>query len=425
MSATIQRNMTVLVVGHGLAGKLTVSALMKFASGNLRIVVVESRDFYEADVLAPAFIAKPDLYAKVSTAQALSREAGVQYVHDVVESIVAPQSTGKPYSVDLKSGAKIEAQAVICCVGSSVPLVKPETGVTQEERDRQLASARKAIGAANRILVGGAGAVAVEMAGTACALKSASAKVLLAVSGETVLSDAFPPAVRARTAAYLASQGVEILKKSKVIGPEPLDFSAAPATYKLAGGSTVHADVFLPAFATFSLPFVAHVDGATDARGRLVVDGKLQSVKLPGVFAVACASADTILNIDIITGAAKTAAFNASAFLLGAPLQAYKRAAPELKSEPWLNFQLGEYSWLNLPAKMRPLSFCCGWPLPCVCCLPGCCTPCGYSCANPEGKGVSQCFRMMLVDCGGLPHLKKMKKPGNSSAAPTPATMVH
>ena len=49
----------------------------------------------------------------------------------------------------------------------------------------------------------------------------------------------------------------------------------------------MNADVFLPSFSSFALPSMPSVESATtDARGRLLVDGALQSLKMPGVFAV-------------------------------------------------------------------------------------------------------------------------------------------
>ena len=410
---TVLNDKTVLVIGHGLAGKTTVAALQR---NGVRILVVESRNYYEPDTIAPLILSRSAVQATFTVPQSLSRVPGVEYIEGTVDTI--DKSEGR-LRVVLKTGEKISADAVVCCTGSTIPFLKPDLGAMPEERRNQLASARKAIAKAKTILVAGGGPVGIELAGAVCELKAQSAKVILAVSGETILHDGFPMGMRTRVAKVLTNAGVQILPNAKVTGSQ-IKASLTPSAYELSDGSTVNADVFLPSFSSFELPSMPSVEGATDPRGRLLVDGSLQSVKIPGVFAVACASVDKILNIPVVEGAAKVAAANACAFAHAAPLKQYK--TKDVPAEPWLHFIWGEYSLLNLP--VGPLSFCCGWPLPCLCCLPGCCMPCGYSCTRPEGKGVSQTLQKLMVDGKNLPHYQKMKSPGNDLAAPTPAQMV-
>lgn len=410
MSAT----KTVLVIGHGLAGKTTVAALQRTG---VRILVVESRNYYEPDTIAPLVLSRSAVQATFTVPQSLSRVPGVEYVEGTVDTI--DKSEGR-IRVVLKTGEKISADAVVCCTGSTIPFLKPDVGATPEERRNQLASARKAISKAKTILVAGGGPVGLELAGAMFELKSQSAKVILAVSGETILHEGFPMGMRTRVAKVLTDAGVQILPNAKVSGAQ-IKASLTPAAYELSDGSTVNADVFLPSFSSFALPSMPSVESATtDARGRLLVDGALQSLKMPGVFAVGCASVDRVLNLDVIEGAAKAAAANACAFAHAAPLKPY--TPKEVPAEPWLHFIWGEYSLLNLP--MGPVPFLCGWPLPCLCCLPGCCMPCGYSCSRPEGKGVSQTLQKLMIDGKNLPHYQKMKSPGNELAAPTPAQML-
>ena len=72
----------------------------------------------------------------------------------------------------------------------------------------------------------------------------------------------------------------------------------------------------------------------------------------------------------------------------------------------------GTYSQVNIegcPPLIRALTFLCGFPLPCVCCLPGCCMPCGFSCASADGKGANQFFNFMMFKQNVLPALPHAK----------------
>lgn len=410
----------ILVVGHGVAGKLTSAALAK--AGGARILVVESREFWEADVMSPVLLSRPEAYAKFSGGQAVARLPGVSYVQGVVTRL--DRLEGGRYGVGLATGEMLKVDAVVLAVGSTLPLLKPAVGATRMERDAELASARKAIGEAQTILIGGGGSVGVEIAGAVAELKQPSAKVTLVVSGATVLSDGFPSGTRERLAAHMRSKGVEIVPNEKVVSPQPLSFADRKATYTLSSGKTLEADCFLPGFCSFSVPFMAAHKGAVDARGKIVVDAALQSVVLPGVFAVACSTGDGMLNMPEIQAQAKSVAQNALAFLAGAPLA--PRAVPggpKFEAEPWVHFQWGAYSLLNLPGPMAACARCCGWPFPCFCCCPGCCMPCGFSCCPPEGQGPGQFFQTMMFSLKGPPVMDILGKPGIPTA-PTPAAMA-
>ena len=127
---------TVLVIGHGLAGKTTVAALQR---NGVRILVVESRNYYEPDTIAPLILSRSAVQATFTVPQSLSRVPGVEYVEGTVDTI--DKSEGR-VRVVLKTGEKISADAVVCCTGSTIPLLKPDLGAMPEERRNQLASAR-------------------------------------------------------------------------------------------------------------------------------------------------------------------------------------------------------------------------------------------------------------------------------------------
>ena len=236
MSAT----KTVLVIGHGLAGKTTVAALQRTG---VRILVVESRNYYEPDTIAPLVLSRSAVQATFTVPQSLSRVPGVEYVEGTVDTI--DKSEGR-IRVVLKTGEKISADAVVCCTGSTIPFLKPDVGATPEERRNQLASARKAISKAKTILVAGGGPVGLELAGAMFELKSQSTKVILAVSGETILHEGFPMGMRTRVAKVLTDAGVQILPNAKVSGAQ-IKASLTPAAYELSDGSTVNPVTLTPA----------------------------------------------------------------------------------------------------------------------------------------------------------------------------------
>ena len=275
---------SVLVIGHGLAGRCTVAALNKI--GGYKITVVDAREVYEPDAIGPVFLCRPEVHDKFSTPAAAYHVNNVNYIKGTVKTLEAHENG---YCITLKGGQKQTAGAVIMCVGSSIPLVKPSLGSEQTERLAELSSARTAIAAAKSILVAGGGSVGVETAGSMALLKSPSAKLFVAVSEETVLTSAFSSGTRSRLSKHMLATGVtEIIGNAKVVGPLPLAYSQTPTTYTLSNGRTIEADVFVPAFSSFQAGFLsAAAEGSVNSRGQLVVDKYLQSVKLPGVFAVA------------------------------------------------------------------------------------------------------------------------------------------
>lgn len=406
----------IIVIGNGLAGRSVAKMLTKSFFGN--IVCIDSRSFYEPDSIAPVFLNRPDIEKKYTVSQTCYHVEGVAYVEGVVQGV---STCDDEYNVMLHSGKSHAASAVVVCVGASIPLFKPALGASQAARAAELAAARKAITEADTILVAGGGTVGVEVAGAAALLKKPSAKLLVAVSGDTILSSDWPAGVRERLAKHMLSHGVtEIMGHSKVIGEASQVYSTTPGTYTLESGKTIAADVFLPAFSTVSAPFMAAVEGAVSPRGAIAVDSTLQSVKMPGVFAVACTSVDTIVNMLSIQAQCKVVAHNVHAYLERQPLRAYTGpSGPKMDAEPWVHYQWGVHSVVNLPPPCNICGICCGWPLPCFCCLPGCCMPCGFSCCPPEGQGVSQFMNTMVLEGKKGPpqaaHLKHEEAPASTT----------
>ena len=43
--------------------------------------------------------------------------------------------------------------------------------------------------------------------------------------------------------------------------------------------------------------------------------------------------------------------------------------------DPWVHYRWGNYTIMNLRAPLDTVTWLCGFPFPCFCCLPGCCMP--------------------------------------------------
>lgn len=373
----------IIVIGHGVCGKLVVSKLLandhaqrqemqpvperegfrerteskvrrliKDALADklsVTITVVESRDFYEADALGPMYLSKPYFRAYRSLRQAETRCRGVTYVQGTVDKLEHEGSTGFAVTI----GSKVlHATAIVLCTGTSVPVMKPLVGQEEVSRLAELNEARMAIRSARRVLIAGGGAVGIESAGGVKELMRSDAKLTIVMSEALPLTAAQPIWLREALAQQLAADGVELIANAKVLGS--LDYCAVPGRYELSSGHAIEADVFLPLFTTCPTAFLRHVEGATDSRGRLRIEpATLQSTALPGLFAVGCSDLTNqpgeLLNVGRFGAQAQCAATNAVHHARGEELMRYQPAANGLYgvalakcgfltdgSEPWI-----------------------------------------------------------------------------------------
>ena len=302
-------------------------------------------------------------------------------------------------------------------------MLKPKLGESKKDHVARFEKARGAITAAKTIMIVGAGPVGVELAGSVAKLKKPSTKIILVATNETILDDGFKASARANLAKFMESEGIEICYSSRVVGPADAlasdDEITTPGTYtveKKDGKTTeIQADVYLRSFSKFNSPLAKSDRGdVLDPRGKVIVDEFLQSTVHPGVFAIACTNADKVINVDIIGTEAKVVAANALAVCASSnegtamvpKLTPY--GTPAFTADPWVHYRWGDYSIFNLPAPMDSVSWLCGFPFPCFCCVPGCCMPCGFSCSAPEGAGPSQFVKRMLTG-GELPASAMMR----------------
>jgi NADH dehydrogenase FAD-containing subunit len=413
---------TVVLIGHGVSGKFVMKELANQGLGKINLVVVESREHWECDSLSPVFLYDDEQFEKNSAPVFGKMVDGVTYMNDVVAS-VAPAKGGSKYTVALQSGGdSIEASAVICATGSHIPLLKPKLGETKAAHKARFEAARTAISGAKTIMVVGAGPVGIELAGSAAKLKSPDAKVVLVASNDTILYDGFKASARASLTTFMESEGVQMSYNSKVTGPANAlgdDEILTPGTYQVKQGDKtvdIQADVYLRSYSTFNSPLAKSDKGAVvDARGKVIVDEYLQSTVYPGVFAISCSTADNIINQDTIGASAKVVAANALAVAASAGgegdamvTKLTPLGAPAHTADPWVHYRWGDYTVMNLPAPMDRVSWLCGFPFPCFCCVPGCCMPCGYSCSPAEGRGPSQALKKMILD-GDSPMVTMMR----------------
>jgi glycine/D-amino acid oxidase-like deaminating enzyme len=114
----------VVVIGHGLAGRTVAETMRKQTrkTGDVEIVVVEANDFYEADAASTMFLAFPEVREKSTVPQWRLRVEGVRYVTDTVTAV---RESLVGLDVALASGETLAANAVVCCAGFGLPVLKP------------------------------------------------------------------------------------------------------------------------------------------------------------------------------------------------------------------------------------------------------------------------------------------------------------
>jgi NADH dehydrogenase FAD-containing subunit len=153
-----------VIIGHGLAGRETAKMLLA-SKADTSITVIEANDYYESDICGPKSLSSPSLYTKnFSAPQYQLAIEGVEYVTAKVLDITKKEG-GDGYSVKTSTGASIPATAVVVCTGFSSGLIKPAVGSLWEDRKKELDEHRKAIAAADNVIIAGGGAVGVDING--------------------------------------------------------------------------------------------------------------------------------------------------------------------------------------------------------------------------------------------------------------------
>nr|WP_255371919.1 FAD-dependent oxidoreductase [Cellulosimicrobium sp. CUA-896] len=178
--------------------------------------------------------------------------------------------------VTTRSGARLEADAVVLAVGSAPvrPAGWEAARVLHSAADA--AALRALVRPGLRLTVVGAGWIGAELAGVAAA---AGAQVTVVEAGATPLERQFGPVVGAHVAPWYAAAGVRLVTGAAVV-------EVRPDGVLLADGTDVPADVVLAAIG--ARPATSWLDGAVplDARGAVPVDATGAVEGVPGVWAV-------------------------------------------------------------------------------------------------------------------------------------------
>jgi NADH dehydrogenase FAD-containing subunit len=400
----------IIIIGNGLSGFQTIKQLLKLkANESYNLVVVDSRTFYEQDIMSTAFLtwAGQEAYDNAhSFPDWKLKQPGVhEYITDTVVSVEENEQL-KTLTVKLKNYKKdLTAVAVVCATGFTVPVLKPSTGATWDARKDELKKYRDAMKNAKSVLIGGGGSSALCMAGDArlfCDVEN-GAKIHIVMSKDTVLNDTYGNDDRSRITKFVENSEGVVLHKNDRMAHDGYDLPSCEknCTYTLKSGKKIVADVYIPCFAKWvAKSYLQNIDGATKENGLVVVNhDSLQSKVNPRIFAVGCSDLieeEGWNGIPKILPSSKTVAINVLKYLNNdKSLVKHKTDMKAVKHEFYTHFGHGHFFHFNTDKCGMPGICCrylCGFPFPCLCCF--CCavpSPCGFSCVKPTGK---ECIKM-------------------------------
>jgi thioredoxin reductase len=398
----------IVIIGHGLSGCTVAQQLVALAkkhralTSEIKIMVIDSRDFYEADALMTFSLMQNDdeVYDINSCLQWQLKVEGVsEYKKDTVQS-VARRDSG--FTVLTSDGTSINADVVVCATGFTIPMLKPATGAEWGARKEEIAELRRVLGSAKNVVVAGSGNAGVDFAGEVRQFvdTAGGCKVHLICSSDLVLNESFGAGDRQQLTDKIRRSPGMVLHTDRVTG----DFrtpSLSPSTVTLKSGKTIEADVYLPCFAQFVAgTYLSEIDGATLPNGQVAVDHEsLEATAAKGLFAIGCSDIvqkEGHISMPKIEGQCKTVAANVLAHLVGSRSVVHKEGMGFTKHDLASNFGIGHHTQIHTEKCGCPgfcVRYCCGFPLPCLfgcwCC--GCAEgPCGYTCCRPAGRGPSK-----------------------------------
>mmetsp|Transcript_39578 Transcript_39578/g.114218 ORF Transcript_39578/g.114218 Transcript_39578/m.114218 type:complete len:416 (-) Transcript_39578:29-1276(-) len=397
----------VVIIGGGLAGKMTAEFLKKNKSPELSLTIITASHFQEWSLAGTYTLANPEkLHKFISPNPSTWQLPGVAYEFGIVEEVTDGL-------VKLAGGKAVPFDACVVATGFSLPLVVPKPGITHKERVDEVQAASEAIRKAQHILIAGGGAVGVELLGDLRETAPAGAKFTLVCATPTLLphSDA---KYQAKALRKLESWGVEVLFNEKVAdeygSPAPVLERRA---HTLKSNKVIEADVYLPAFSQgprtqFLRASASQLPqgGVLNGVGLVDVNDYLQAKAYPKLFAVGCSSKNEPAMVPKIEAQAKTTAANVKAFLDGKPLAEHKEAMPEANHPLLQVMGHNTYAFFEpdaMPGPMGRCVRCCGFPC-CPCCPCWCCCPpmaCGFCCGSPEGQGTAKLSSVMLTKFAG------------------------
>ena len=357
-----------------------------------KITVIEPNNFYECDITMAKGLSNPDKYeSNFSCPQYQIQVDGIEYIEGLVQSVV--KEADNSFTITLKNGDAVKADAVVVCTGFSNALIKPAPGTTYDSRKAALNSHRAAIASADIVLIGGGGAVGVDVNGEILDMLKPGGKITHVVSDSAqFLSPRHSAAERKLvTDRVCGFSSCDVKFGEKVVNGGKDAVFEKGKVYKLKSGATVTADVYIPSFAVFDrAQFLEGVDGALAMNGTVAVDkASLMSTKMFNLFAVGCSDNGEMCSIPKIEAQAKSVVKNLELTLKGGqPTHRHKEAIPFYKAEGLVPHGLWGMIATDELGAIGYLCCMCGFPFPC--CLGPCVDPCGVcgtSCSKPVGKG--------------------------------------
>ena len=121
-------------------------------------------------VLMPYALMKAgnDAYEANACSQSLLKVPGVAaYKKDTVASVSRSTKAGQTegFTVLTKDGTSMDADAVVCATGFTIPVLKPLTGQAWDARKEQIAELRLALKGAMTVVIAGSGPAGINTAG--------------------------------------------------------------------------------------------------------------------------------------------------------------------------------------------------------------------------------------------------------------------
>jgi NADH dehydrogenase FAD-containing subunit len=404
---------SVVIIGHGLAGRETAKALLAQKQPP-SITIVEANDFYECDITGPKSLAMADKYETAFSAPQCQLEIdGVEYVRGKVTAVTKSSNLFEVVVNDTKT---IVADGVVVATGFSVGLIKPEIGDTYDQRKTKLNQHREALAAADNIIIAGGGPVGVDINGELLSVLKPGATITHVVSDEALFLGARHSHRERKlvTDRIKSRPNVSLVFGEKVADGGKSAIFEKGKEYTLQSGKKIKADVYIPAFASFDrAQFLSAIPGALAANGTVAVD--TSSLMCKGAFnlyAVGCSDCGEMASIPKITAQAASVAKNLEFTLAGnQPSHKHSEAVAFMTAEALVPY--GDWLMVSLD-ELGPLGaicFCCGFPFPC--CLAPCvpaCGLCGNNCSRPVGAKPASFWDWAMTKGPAGPVLEKADK---------------
>ena len=306
---------SVVVIGGGIAGAAAIKELNKRAKGSIDITLVEPKEYSELPFGVPRSVAAPEQISR-PIRRNLADWLGVKQIRSRATELTDS-------SVTLENGETLTFDTAILATGSQMlglQWLKRSDNQTTEAREAELADEHSRLKSAQRIAIVGGGPVGVELAGEIAT--GFPDKSVTLIHGADRLIPALSEGASRKAHAFLAGAGVDIRLGERV------DLNAANGgAVTLSDGTEVEADVvYVSVGIRAQTGFVGtDLQGALNESGQFRVDGTLQVVGHPTLFAIGDINDIPEIKLGALAGRqAPVAARNAVKLLNGSALKSYR-----------------------------------------------------------------------------------------------------